>query len=262
MPQGWPKFAANVWMASPDKGLAAVVYAPSEVTTEVGGGQMVRVIEETEYPFDGTVKFTVETDKPVVFPLSVRIPAWTEQAQVTSPDGQTSPKAGQYHKVHRKWKNGDVLTVELPMKLKVEERDGGYVVRRGPLVYSLQIGEDWRKTGKPWPDFENKPAEAADFEVHPTTPWNYALLIDPENPEDSITVEKQSIGKYVFDSRQPPLVLKVKGRRLPSWKIDEFQNAGPVPESPVQSDEILEDLTLIPYGAAKLRVTVFPILDK
>jgi hypothetical protein len=57
-------------------------------------------------------------------------------------------------------------------------------------------------------------------------------------------------------------MLKVKGRRLPSWKIDEFQNAGPVPESPVLSDEILEDLTLIPYGAAKLRVTVFPILDK
>ena len=262
MPQGWPKFAANVWMAAPDKGLAAVVYAPSEVTAEVGGGQMVRVIEETEYPFDGTVKFTVETDKPVAFPLSVRIPAWADHAQVSTPDGQTSPKAGQYHKVHRKWKNGDVLTVELPMKLKVEERDGGYVVRRGPLVYSLQIGEDWRKTGKPWPDFENKPAEAADFEVHPTTPWNYALLIDPENPEDSITVERRPIGKYVFASLQPPLVLKVKGRRVPAWKLNEVQNAGPVPESPVQSDEILEDLTLIPYGSAKLRVTVFPILDK
>jgi len=87
-------------------------------------------------------------------------------------------------------------------------------------------------------------------------------LIDPENPEDSITVEKRSIGKYVFASRQPPLVLKVKGRRVPAWKLDEVQNAGPVPESPVQSDEILEDLTLIPYGSAKLRVTVFPILDK
>ena len=230
--------------------------------TVVGDGQKVKVIEETEYPFDGTIKFTVETDKPVEFPLYVRIPAWADGANVATPDGKTSPKTGQYFKVEREWKNGDVLTVELPMRLEVDQCDGGYVVRRGPLVYALQIGEDWRKTGKPWPDFENKPAEAADFEVHPTTPWNYALLIDPEKPEDSITVERREIGDYIFDSRDPPLVLKVKGRRVPSWKLDEFQNAGPLPKSPVQSAEKLEDLSLIPYGAAKLRVTVFPILEK
>ena len=54
---------------------------------------------------------------------------------------------------------------------------------------------------------------------------------------------------------------------MPTWKLDEFQNAGPLPQSPVlqspvQSSEKLEDLTLIPYGAAKLRITVFPILEK
>jgi len=276
MPQGWPKFAANVWMASPDqglltekeesscraRGLVAVVYAPSEVTARVADGQQVKVIEETKYPFDGTIKFTVKTKKPVEFPLYVRIPAWADQASVSTPEGQTSPKAGQYYKVERTWKDGDVLTVELPMRLTVQHCDGGYVVRRGPLVYALQIGEDWRKTGKPWPDFENKPPEAADFEVHPTTPWNYALLIDLEEPENSITVEKRPIGEYIFDSQQPPLVLKVRGRRVPTWKLDEFQNAGPLPTSPVRSSEKLEELTLIPYGAAKLRVTVFPILEK
>ena len=162
----------------------------------------------------------------------------------------------------RLWKNGDVLTVVLPMRLAVEKCDGGYVVRRGPLVYALQMGEEWRKTGNPWPDFKNRPAEAADFEVYPTTPWNYALLIDPAKPENSITLAKRPVGKYIFDSRQPPLLLKVKGRRVPEWKLDEFQNAGDLPPSPVQSSGNLEEITLIPYGAAKLRVTVFPILEK
>ena len=260
MPQGWPKFAANIWMASPDKGLVAAVYAPSEVTSIVGDRQKVTIIEETEYPFDGTIKFTVKTDQPVEFPLYVRIPAWAEGAKVTTTEGVASPKAGRYVAANRTWKDGDQLTVELPMQIKVEQQDGGYVVRRGPLVYALQIGEQWRKTGSPWPDFENKPAEAADFEVHPTTPWNYALAIDLKNPENSIRVERRHIGKYIFDSKEPPLVLRVKGRRLPEWKLDEFQNAGPVPPSPAESSEPLEELKLIPYGAAKLRVTVLPIL--
>ncbi len=262
LPQGWPKFAANVWMASPDQGLVAVVYAPSEVTTTVAGGRQVKVLEETEYPFDGTIKFTVETTEPVEFSLSVRIPAWADQAKVTTPEGQTSPAAGQYHPIKRKWQNGDVITVELPMQPSVEPFDGGYVVRRGPLVYALQIGEDWRKTGKPWPDFKGRPAEAADFEVHPTTPWNYALLVDLAEPAASIVAAKRPIGKYIFDSQHPPMLLKVQGRRVPEWTLDEFQNAGQLPASPVHSSEKLDEITLIPYGAAKLRIAVFPILEK
>ena len=48
--QGWPKFAANLWMASPDGGLAAVAYGPSEVRTTISG-VAVAIEETTEYPF-------------------------------------------------------------------------------------------------------------------------------------------------------------------------------------------------------------------
>jgi hypothetical protein len=53
----------------------------------------------------------------------------------------------------------------------------------------------------------------------------------------------------------------VKGRLLPQWKADD-NSAGPIPISPVSSTEALRSLTLIPYGAAKVRITAFPFLNE
>jgi len=274
-PQGWPKFAANTWMATPDGGLVAVVYAPSEVASVVAGGKKVRIIEQTEYPFDEAVKFVVQTADPVKFPLYVRIPGWCEDARVTDPDGKTaSPRAGRYFKVARTWKNGDVVKVTLPMRVRLNRRQNNAVaIQRGPLVYSLKIGEDWRKI-KDWADFKAKTPQCADWELHPTTPWNYALLIDTDNPDRSFIFEKHQIKDYIFDCKLSPVVLKARGRRLPQWKLQDVaaqipqqkgkvkERAGLPPKSPVESSRPLEELTLIPYGAARLRITVFPFLKK
>jgi len=275
-PQGWPKFAANTWMATPDGGLVAVVYAPSEGAWVVAGGKKVRIIEQTEYPFDEAVKFVVQTANPVMFPLYVRIPGWCQQAKVTGPDGKTaSPRAGHYFKVARTWKNGDVVKVTLPMHVRLDRRQNNAVaIQRGPLVYSLKIGQDWRKI-KDWADFKAKTPQCADWEVHPTTAWNYALLIDTDNPDRSFIFEKHRIKDYIFDYKLPPVTLKAKGRRLPQWKLQDVaaripqrrgkdvkKRAGLPPKSPVESSQPLEELTLIPYGAARLRITVFPFLKK
>jgi uncharacterized protein len=275
LPQGWPKFAANTWMATPDGGLVAVVYAPSEVTSIVAGDKEVKIVETTEYPFDENIKFTISTKAPVEFPLYVRIPGWCDAAKITGPDGKTtSPKSGQYLKIARTWKNGDIVKVTLPMKARLDKRQNNAVaIQRGPLVYSLKIGEDWRKV-KDWPDFKAKTAQCADWAIYPTTPWNYALQLDPDNLEKSLKFEKIGIKDYIFDSTMAPVKLTVKGRRLPEWKLTNHDaktpqrklkqpnRAGLPPKSPVQSTEPLEDLTLIPYGAAKLRITVFPVLKK
>ncbi|MFN7929234.1 MAG: hypothetical protein U0Y68_15065 [Blastocatellia bacterium] len=74
-------------------------------------------------------------------------------------------------------------------------------------------------------------------------------------------VIEKAIGKMRFSADGAPLELKVKGRKLPEWKLVNG-SAGPLPESPVQSNEPEETLTLIPYGAAKLRITVFPLLAR
>jgi hypothetical protein len=55
--------------------------------------------------------------------------------------------------------------------------------------------------------------------------------------------------------------LIVPARRVPSWKIDAFGNAGPPPISPVsEPDQRERPVTLLPYGAARIRVAYMPVL--
>src|SRR5678816_4449990 len=93
---GWPYYAEHLWMATPDKGLAAVLYAPSEVTALVGDGSQVRIAEETGYPFDDAITLSITPGKPTEFPLYVRVPAWCKTASAVTPDGKVDGEPGKY----------------------------------------------------------------------------------------------------------------------------------------------------------------------
>ena len=129
----------------------------------------------------------------------------------------------------------------------------GAIVSRGPLIYSLAIGEKWKKLADK--------GQTADWEVHPTSPWNYGLVINKQDPQGSFEVELRKMGEQPFSLEGTPLALRVKGVRLKQWTL-ENNSAGPVPESPVAASGNTATLELVPYGAAKLRITVFPVAEK
>jgi uncharacterized protein len=262
--QGWPKFASSLWMVTRNgDGLAAVAYAPAEVRAKLNGGVDVRVTVDTEYPFREDIRMTVDPSRAAEFALQLRIPAWVDGSSVMlTVNGQKSSdrlRAGTMHEIRRIWRKGDRVELRLPMPVRVSRwfRDS-VVVERGPLVYSLRIGEDWRKvTGK----MKNPAiAPASDWEVHPTSAWNYGLAIDPRKPAESARVIEKPVGSMPFSNAGAPVEIHLRGRRLPQWTLTTEGNAGPLPATPVSSSEPEETLILIPYGSAKLRITEFPLL--
>jgi hypothetical protein len=247
MHQGWPKLAANLWMATPDQGLAAVVYGPSEVRTTVAGGVPITVDERTEYPFRDTVSLVVRPERPARFPLVLRIPVWASGAAVAV-NGQPQPgvKPDAFYRLEREWKSGDTVELRFPMAIRPTTWfNNSMAVERGPLVYSLKIGESWHKIKQTGP--------APDLEVYPSTPWNYAIL------PGSFEVRQKPMSKQPYSAESAPIEILAKGKRLTSWQVVD-DSAGPLPVSPVTSKLPEETITLIPYGAAKLRITAFPVL--
>jgi hypothetical protein len=224
----------------------------------VGDGQVVTLQAKTQYPFEDTVRFTVSTAKPVSFPLYLRVPGWCERPALRINGRKTPVCAGPrtFLVIDRQWKNGDTAEVTLPMELKLRYwiRNGNLAsVDRGPLTYSLKIGEKYVRHGgtDAWPAFE----------VYPTTPWNYALVLDADKPLGTqFEVKKKTWPQdnQPFEAQAAPIEIRAKAKKIPTWQPDSLGLVGDVGLSPLQSDEPTETVTLIPMGAARLRISAFP----
>ncbi|MBM4030052.1 MAG: hypothetical protein FJ280_32325, partial [Planctomycetes bacterium] len=204
------------------------------------------------------LKLTVTADKPARFPLLLRVPAWAQGATLRVAGGAEQPlKPGTFHRLEREWNGAVEVDLRFPMPVKTSRRyHGAVAIERGPLVYALALGEQWTQVNA---DKPHRQLPHGDFEVRPTTPWNYGLLLNEQNPETSLTFEERPVGARPFSPEGAPMAAKVQGRRLPNWKLA-HNWAAEVPPDPQESREPLEDLTLLPYGCTNLRVTEFPRL--
>jgi uncharacterized protein len=250
--QGWPKFTSSLWMSSPDGGLVAPLYAPCEVETVVAG-QKISVSVETGYPFRQDVRIILSPKTSVRFPLRLRIPAWARGATVrVNGKLQTvdaSPEA--FALIDRLWAPGDVVDLLLPMVPTVSRWfNHSLALMRGPLVFSLEPGQNWVKL--------RDRGLTADWQVYPSKAWNYALLVD-ERSADQIDVVESPVGLKPFAAKAAAVKLRLRGRRIDAWRSEDGV-AAPVPNGLQSSNLPLEMLELIPYAAAKLRITAFPQL--
>ncbi|MBI4323965.1 MAG: glycoside hydrolase family 127 protein [Chloroflexi bacterium] len=256
---GWPYYAEELWLATADNGLCASLFAASEVSAQAGDGSTVKIIEETDYPFSDTVTLRISAAKTVDFPLYLRIPRWCDKPAVKINGRRLSLKGRplSYAVIQRAWKDGDTVTLQLPMRVAVrtwEKNHHAVSVDYGPLTFSLKIGEQWLQYGRnsAWPEWE----------LLPTTAWNYGLLLNERNPARSFEVVRKPgpMAANPFTPGTAPLTLLAKARKIPAWKMDNLGLVGQLQDSPVKSGEPTETVTLIPMGAARLRISAYPVI--
>lgn len=265
---GWPYFVEEMWLATADNGLCASLYAASEVTARVGdAGTAVTIAEQTDYPFTEELNFAVSVPagaNAVKFPLYLRMPKWCPKAYVVLNGavlGQfKGPGEARYLVLHREWADGDKLTLRMPAKVAVRrwEKNGDSVsVDRGPLTYSMKIGEKWTKYGgtDAWPEYE----------VTAATPWNYALGLNDKDPTDPagwfvVQRKKGAVAEQPWTVDSAPIELLSVARKVPNWKADAKGLVQPLQPSPVKVNTPEETVTLVPMGCARLRISAFPVL--
>ena len=271
---GWPYYVKNLWLATPDNGLCASLYAANEVRAKVGDGTEITLRQETHYPFDQQIRLTLLSEKPVRFPLYLRVPGWCENpaVQINGMPRSIAAQPRQYIRLERVWTGGDTVVLTLPMAIRLHtwtHNHNSLSVNYGPLTFSLKIKEKYVKldstktavSDSQWQPGAD-PAQWPSFEILPDSSWNYGLVLDKNNPAGAFQLIKNKWpdDDFPFTLDAVPLEMKASAKKIPHWGIDQFGLCAPLQDSPVYSDEPVETITLVPMGAARLRISAFPVI--
>ncbi len=274
--QGWPYYAEHLWMATPDNGIAAILYNSSEVTIKAGNGKgnEVTLQQKTNYPFEDRILITISTKKTTSFPLYLRIPNWCSNATVTvnGKAAEATFEPGSYARIERKWQQGDVVELVLPMRLEKEtwqKNKNSVSINYGPLTFSLKIDESYKLMDSKksaigdskWQDNVDQ-ALWPSYEIYPASMWNYGLVLNNQPLEQQFEIVRKPWPKndFPFTLDAVPLMLKATGKIIPEWTLDKFGLCDTLPQSPVMVSTQEQSIELVPMGAARLRISSFPVV--
>ncbi|MCL6219410.1 glycoside hydrolase family 127 protein [Zunongwangia pacifica] len=131
--------------AHSDDALYVNLFIPSEVNWEA---KNFKLIQETDFPNAETTSFKIETKKPQKLNINLRYPAWAGTGFEVLVNGKAvkfDKKPGSYISIPRKWKNGDQISMKLPMNISSEGLPDGSnyeFLKYGPLVLAAKTSKE------------------------------------------------------------------------------------------------------------------------
>ncbi|MCI8458510.1 MAG: hypothetical protein HFE46_02445 [Clostridia bacterium] len=271
-----PNFVRRLWMRKENE-IYATLYSPNTFSFELNGAR-VRIEEKTNYPFEDTVTFAIHTDKAVKFALNLRIPAWSGGATLAVNGAKRVIKeSGAFYRIEREFADGDEIALTLqPQVVTEKSSDGGVHFTRGPLVFALGLSRKEHKVPAAGGD-----GALCNYNYTTTDKWNYCVKEKECSEKEMQLVRCDLSVQNPWSLDGAPLKLFVPAHRLAGWellrktevtqcrnlyekeysrKTGDFVFTPPLPEKISESDVgEKETISLVPMGAAKLRVTVFPV---
>ncbi len=266
----FPLYCGRMYLKK-GRSLAAVFYGESSV--KFGG---MTIEQKTDYPFEDTVRFVFHTDKPRRLSFKMRIPAWCESPalSVGGESVEVSTKNG-FATLDRIYTDGDTVTLTLPATLKtINWGKNGVFVERGPLLFTYgmqgerQIDKEDKKSTKKFPAYN----------IYPNRKWNYALA------EGEMTLTRHAVTNEPWSIENAPMTVTVMAKEVANWtlvhtdkiravhnlyerpwkmetKKGDFLFTPPLPTEAFVKENLkeeTEEITLVPYACAKVRLTVLP----
>jgi len=255
--QGWPKFANALFFTAPDGGVVVAMYAPASAALPNGGSVTV----DTSYPFDDGAVVTVVS--PTATTVLLRVPGWAVGATV---NGEPAKNGTMW----RGTASGTAtFTIAFHPKVRLETWDDGAVsVHRGALLYSLPITPNYTVYAHHFGTEDM----SSDYYLMPTTPWRFALDVNPSDPAGLLadlpfSQKGLAAGAAPFNHSNWPTSISAPLRPLPSWGLDttvgDKHSAAPPPKSPActasGSCGPTERHQLVPHGGTELRIGELPV---
>jgi len=265
-----PNYIMHLWMGTIDKGLAATLYGPSIVNAVVGENVPVKITSKTDYPFKENIQMTVEPAETYRFPLYLRIPTWCKQPEIKV-NGEIfaiDHAASGFAKIDRKWEKGDIVDLKFPMSIEVvtgketpfpHPNDDSYFLKGSssgrPLAKETNVNSPYRTVSYGPLLFALPVKDITPNQQDPDAKWNYALVSEDAG---TITLSRSEMPqKWSWQIDESPLRLTVKAKTF-NWQPSAIL---PLPKEEVTGEKDT-DITLVPYGCTKFRISMFPIARK
>lgn len=272
-----PNYIARMWLDDGRGGVVAACYGPSEVTVGAAASKL-RIVEETNYPFDDRIVFRFHGKRASPLRFTFRIPAWCKnaRAELNEKPLERALKPGSFVTVSRAFREGDRLELRLPRAWMVTPGpEHGASLEWGALVFAARIPERWQRDAADEKSSTKFPA----WDLFPSRAWNHALVVPRRKGKLPVELVERPVGENPWDPEETPYTARAPSRLVPGWKMERinaleethngqkkikkgkfvFTPSLPARKALANVRGRVKQVELVPYGATRLRVSVFPI---